>query len=281
MASDADEKSSRLGSQSYLMSDDAPARERLKLLAEVYDPLTQTFLQESNIPKNARILDFGCGAGIMALWMAREIVPDGFVIGVDMSEAHIKSANQNKEKQGAKNVEFLHNDLFESNFTSEFDLVTSRYLLMHLRDPKAAILKMSSALRPNGLIILGEGAHCKVRAEPNSEVVSKTIELSRQVASTLGVNYDIALSQVDLLDESGFDIVNVDIHDTEVFGRAKHLLKLGVIEASPRLLASKMFDEQTVQLFVDGLEKVANDENSRTFMYEFHQVLARKKDPTK
>ena len=64
----------------------------------------KTILEESNLTS---VVDLGSGAG-NDVFVARKIVGDnGHVIGVDMTEAMVTRAKENKEKLGYTNVEFV------------------------------------------------------------------------------------------------------------------------------------------------------------------------------
>ena len=52
------------------------------------------------------VLDLGSGAGLDAFLAARQVGPEGRVIGVDMTPAMLKRARQNATKGGFTNVEF-------------------------------------------------------------------------------------------------------------------------------------------------------------------------------
>ena len=52
------------------------------------------------------VLDLGSGAGIDAFLAAREVGPEGLVIGVDMTPAMIDRARANAARSGFANVEF-------------------------------------------------------------------------------------------------------------------------------------------------------------------------------
>jgi len=52
------------------------------------------------------VLDLGSGAGIDAFLAAREVGPEGRVIGVDMTDAMLEKARANASRSGFGNVEF-------------------------------------------------------------------------------------------------------------------------------------------------------------------------------
>lgn len=65
------------------------------------DPITLAGLGEG-----LTVLDLGSGGGIDAFMAARQVGPEGRVIGVDMTPEMLAKANRNRDKVGLENVEF-------------------------------------------------------------------------------------------------------------------------------------------------------------------------------
>lgn len=65
------------------------------------DPITLAELQPGQV-----VLDLGSGGGLDCFLAARNVAPDGHVIGVDMTPAMIEKAQGNQLKLGLENVEF-------------------------------------------------------------------------------------------------------------------------------------------------------------------------------
>ena len=53
------------------------------------------------------VLDLGSGGGIDVLLSAKRVGPTGKAYGLDMTDEMLALANENKEKAGMQNVEFL------------------------------------------------------------------------------------------------------------------------------------------------------------------------------
>ena len=53
------------------------------------------------------VLDLGSGGGIDVLLSARRVGPDGFVYGLDMTDAMLEEAERNRAQAGVENVQFL------------------------------------------------------------------------------------------------------------------------------------------------------------------------------
>ncbi|HUT44814.1 MAG TPA: methyltransferase domain-containing protein [Sedimentisphaerales bacterium] len=93
-----------------------------------------------------RILDLGCGDGTLTAQLA-EVVPDGFVLGIDASENMIETAR--KDHAGA-NVRFELLDIDAIDFESEFDLVFSNATLHWVKDHCKLLRNVFKALKNRG-----------------------------------------------------------------------------------------------------------------------------------
>jgi 2-polyprenyl-3-methyl-5-hydroxy-6-metoxy-1,4-benzoquinol methylase len=96
----------------------------------------------------ARVLDVGCGEGVLAA----EIAPRaGLVVGLDQDAASIGTARREVE---APNVDFVIGDFLAHPFRPEsFDAIVSVAVLHHV-DSAAALSRMRELLRPGGVVAL-------------------------------------------------------------------------------------------------------------------------------
>jgi len=84
----------------------------------------------SLLPKNAKVLDVGCGAGVP---VSEFLVHSGFdVTGIDFSENMLKLARKNVPK-----ARFSKRDMTKLNFENEsFDGLTAFYSIIHVSRQK-------------------------------------------------------------------------------------------------------------------------------------------------
>lgn len=93
------------------------------------------------------ILDVGCGDGKITAAMARA-VPQGFVIGVDISPSMIQTAKNSFSNQ--KNLNFYVEEAAKVNFDQQFDLITSFTVMQWVLDQAQALRCFEKALKPSG-----------------------------------------------------------------------------------------------------------------------------------
>ncbi|MCF6219886.1 MAG: bifunctional 2-polyprenyl-6-hydroxyphenol methylase/3-demethylubiquinol 3-O-methyltransferase UbiG [Robiginitomaculum sp.] len=118
----------------------------------IKDEICAHFLRdpESEVPlKGLRILDVGCGGGLLCEPMAR-LGAD--VSGVDALEKNIKTAMIHAEKSGL-DIDYRYTtieDLIDSG-EKPYDVVLNMEVLEHVTDPATFIKHCAQMLRPGGI----------------------------------------------------------------------------------------------------------------------------------
>ena len=98
-----------------------PRQDTEILVEKMIDTLKDKVLKNEIHPK---ILDIGVGSGIIGITAALEI-EGSYVLGVDISEKALETAQKNKEILKVSNIKFLKSDLFENVEFREFDMIVS------------------------------------------------------------------------------------------------------------------------------------------------------------
>jgi SAM-dependent methyltransferase len=103
-------------------------------------------------PSPARILDFGCGPGVMALALGRM---GHAVVGVDAAPAMLREAEQERKRLGLDNVRFVLMDADHPALASDtFDAVICSSVLQYVADDRQLLVDLVSILRPGGLLFV-------------------------------------------------------------------------------------------------------------------------------
>lgn len=124
---------------------------KLKTL-HVINPVRLRYIESAVTLKNQRVLDIGCGGGLLTEAMSST---GAQVTGIDASETAIKIAANHSGTSGRK-VDYLTCTIeqFEHTCKQPFDVITCMEMLEHVPDPSAVIASASRLLRPGGHLFL-------------------------------------------------------------------------------------------------------------------------------
>lgn len=127
-----------------------------------------------------RVLDLGCGNGVLTTEVARR-QPRSRVVGMDLDEDLVAQARALAEASRLENVRFLAGDASRLPPNPQYDLVVLSDVLEHLDDPTSALCNAAAALRLGGHLVL----HVPSGRNP-VPLLSPWISRSAQVWAPLG-----------------------------------------------------------------------------------------------
>ncbi len=110
------------------------------------------------LPPAARILDLSCGPGT-ELFRLAELVPEGEVIGIDLSAEMVAAAHAGAKQRGLRNTAFFQADVtsLPDYFGGRFDAVHCSFAFHHYQDPVAALNEAHRVLNRDGKAFVIDG----------------------------------------------------------------------------------------------------------------------------
>jgi SAM-dependent methyltransferase len=124
--------------------------ERLRLLESVWDPGTTARLAALGVGPGWRCLELGAGGGSITRWLCDRVGPTGLVTAVDLEPKFV-------EADPRDNLEIHRRDILADGVPGEgYDLIHTRFLLMHLPGWEQVLADLVGRLRPGGTILLEE-----------------------------------------------------------------------------------------------------------------------------
>jgi SAM-dependent methyltransferase len=128
---------------------------KLQLFNAFAGPELRAAIAAVKLKPGMRVLDAGCGTGEALGWLMQAAAPGGWVIGLDLAAAHIKTA---RGCIGADSA-LLQADLARVPLAhASFDLVWSVNTINHLREPLQGVQALASLLRSGGRIAVGQSS---------------------------------------------------------------------------------------------------------------------------
>lgn len=116
--------------------------------------IREAYLDALQIQPGERVLDVGCGTGVVTRTVAQRLGPSGRVVGLDPSPVLLSIGREIAEREGlAQQIEFRVGDVRRLPFDeATFDVVLAITALSHSTDAEQAIPEMLRVVRPGGRI---------------------------------------------------------------------------------------------------------------------------------
>lgn len=112
-------------------------------------PILDLVIDRAALQHGDRVLDIGCGTGASLIAAARQVGPNGRVLGLDISQPFLDRAAERAKTAGFTHIETRCADAQTASFTDPpFDALISRFGVMFFADPQAAFANMARTLRP-------------------------------------------------------------------------------------------------------------------------------------
>ena len=146
-------------------------------------------------------VDLGSGRGTDVMRMA-EIVGNGFVYGIDISEGMINKARSIAERMEVKNVEFIQSTLEEIKLGDKTaNLVISNCTINHASDKQATWNEVYRILKPGGRFVVSDiYATTPIADEYKNDPVAVAECWAGAITKT---------EYIDILEKAGFQSIKV------------------------------------------------------------------------
>lgn len=113
------------------------------------NPCRIQFIQNQTVLSGARVLDIGCGGGILSEAMAKA---GAMVVGLDVEPQAIEQAALHAAQEGVC-VEYICSPI-EQYENDAFDVITCMEMLEHVTCPNLVIEHAARLLKPGGILFL-------------------------------------------------------------------------------------------------------------------------------
>lgn len=171
------------------------AAERLRVVAEVFDPTSEAFVSETVRNRPRLAVDLGCGPGFTTRLLAR-IARSDRTMGVDRSEAFLSRARASS----IAGEEYIAADIAQApvrtaGIGAQPDLIYARFLASHLPVPERAISGWAKQLEAGGLLLVEEVDSISTKVAAFDEYLKIVSEMLARYGSELFVGARLATTQ--------------------------------------------------------------------------------------
>jgi ubiquinone/menaquinone biosynthesis C-methylase UbiE len=192
----------RPDSADYVLGHDPRELDRLDRQGALYRRFTYELFIEAGLKPGDRVLDLGSGSGDVS-FLAHEIVAPaegdarGEVLGLELDEDTVAAARARAERKGLDRVRFRTTRLESALDEEPFDAVVGRFILMHQRDPAAALRSALAHARPGAAVAFLESSMTSlmdgVHSRPVSPLYDRIVRWKGEVVSGCGADLEAGL----------------------------------------------------------------------------------------
>lgn len=137
--------------EGWQLAESAPEAYERFLVPPLFEPWADRLVEHANLREGDRVLDVGCGTGIVARRAAARVGEAGSVVGLDVNEGMLEVARAAADVEPP--IEWRRGDATDLPFPDEsFDAVLSQQALQFVEDPAAALREIHRVLAPDGRI---------------------------------------------------------------------------------------------------------------------------------
>lgn len=179
------------------------------------------------------VLDLGSGGGIDVLLSARRVGPTGKAYGLDMTDEMLALANENKQKSGIGNVEFLKGEIEDIPLPpNAVDVIISNCVINLSADKDKVLREAFRVLKPGGRLAVSDVV---TRGEMLPEIRSSVLAWVGCIAGALEEN-----EYRGKLESAGFE--QIEIEPTRIYQ----------VEDAREFLSGQGIDVEALAPQVDG-----------------------------
>lgn len=206
-------------------------REAKRLADKVDAPRWVDAYFARHLKPDSRVLDVGCGPGVLAAEIARRI-PSGNVTGFDASADRLTEAQKNFVRLG--NAQAQAGEATALPFADgSFDFIYCRFLVEYLREKERAVAEMARVCRPGGTVLLQDLDGQMLWHHPTDAALQSDIERVLQALSTTGFDPFVGRKLFAFAQTAG-------LTDIEVHAESYHLFAGRIDEQNRRLWELKL-----------------------------------------
>jgi len=217
------------------------------------------YLAKLPLDSAKRVLDVGCGTGVVTRRIATRPEFCGEVIGADHGANLIEAAKDlaRRKAPGVHNLHFEVGDCHALPYDDgTFDIVTAHTLVCHVRDVAQTVQEIIRVAKPGGVIAISDGDYASwTFAYPEPTLARK---MEQALLTATFSNFETMRFMPVLLKNGGADIIDTLVIPYAEIGRAKYWKSLAETYGI-RIAALGILPEEEVDQWMNWMRQASED----------------------
>ena len=264
----------------YLLGYRRAEQERLQEQARQLADESSWLFDQFAIASGARVVEIGCGPQGCLDLLAQRVGPSGSVIGVERSDDAVQMARAMVGEQGLGNVEIVHGDARATGLPrGEFDLVTSRLVLVNVPQPEEIIAEAVALVKAGGIVAFHEADYVAHVCDPPLAAWDRAIEVLNTYSCSAGIDLFIGRKLPRLLRDAGVGEIEVrPLVHVYPPGHGRRTILLDFVEnLSGRLVETGSVVPDELEALKRSLRQHLDDPNTVVVSHLFLQAWGHKR----
>ena len=144
----------------------------------VFARLLHGYIAKLDLDDAPRILEVGCGTGVVTRTLAQHPGFAGVVVGADQSPVLIEHARALAEQASlGHRVEYDIQDAHQLSYPdATFDIAVAHTLISHVTDPRQVVRELARVVRPDGRVVIFDGDYASLTYACNDETLGRRMD---------------------------------------------------------------------------------------------------------
>lgn len=260
----------------YIFQGGAGAAERLSSVNQILGVHSRSCLTEAGLRAGSHVIDVGCGTGEMTLWLAKTVGDGGSVVAIDPDPRQVAVTRRSLEANGCGNVALMVCGVPTDELPREtFDLAYVRLVLMHVREPEAALCSVIKTLKRGGTLVCEEATASSAFACPPSPVITRVGALFSALGQLSKADFDIGDRLFGLVRSQECRVVAARfVQPMVTLPVASRFLELGALEARAAVVKAGLLTEAGADELLGDIRALTSETHGYYALARVAQVIA-------